>query len=65
MISGQEQRSFAFRSENPVEISFVDISAGFWRTLINGPILCPFLMLFSPHRDGFVVGPLESLHAAC
>ena len=64
MISGQEQRSFPFLLENPVEISFVDILAGFWRTLINGLILCRFLMLFSPHGDGFAAGLLESLHAA-
>jgi hypothetical protein len=65
MISGQEQRSFVFCSENPAKISFVDISAGFWRTLINRLILCCFLMLFLLHGDGFAAGRLESLHAAC
>lgn len=65
MILGQEQRSFVFSSETPAQISFVDISAGVWRTLINGLFFRCFLMRFSFHRDDFAADSPESLRAAC
>lgn len=56
MISGQEQRSFVFHSKIPAQLSFVDILAGIWRTLINNLFFCDFLMRFWFHGDKFLAG---------
>ena len=65
MTLGQEQRSFFFCSKTPAQISFVDILAGIWRTLINSLVFLFSFMLFLFHGDGSADAPLESWHAAC